>query len=58
MNRTVKNILIAIFVGLVVGMLIGGVFPLLGIKLPGSATTAGVGVAIGITFVLLNNRKE
>jgi hypothetical protein len=56
-NTTVKNILIAIVVGVVVGMLIGGVFPMLGIALPGSATTAGVGVAIGITFVLLNSRK-
>jgi hypothetical protein len=56
-NKTVKNILIAVLVGIVVGVLIGGVLPMLGIELPGSYTTAGVGAAIGITFVLLNNRK-
>ncbi len=57
MNRTVKNILIAVVVGIIVGMLIGGVLPMLGIVLPNSYTTAGVGVAIGVTFVILNNRK-
>jgi hypothetical protein len=57
MNAIVKNILIAMGVGIIVGILIGGVIPLLGIKLPASYTTAGVGLAIGFTFVLLNSRK-
>ncbi len=57
MNRTVKSILIAGVVGIIVGILIGGVFPLLGLTLPASYTTAGVGIAIGFTFVLLNSRK-
>jgi hypothetical protein len=56
-NITVKNIFIAVLVGIVVGVLIGGVFPMLGVELPGSYITAGVGAAIGITFVLLKNRK-
>jgi hypothetical protein len=57
MNTIVKNILIAVGVGVIVGILIGGVIPLLGITLPSSYTTAGVGLAIGFTFVLLNSRK-
>ena len=58
MNKTVRNILIAVGVGILTGILIGGVFPMLGMNLSPSYTTAGVGAAIGITFVLLNNRKE
>jgi hypothetical protein len=57
MNTIVKNILIAVGVGIIVGILIGGVIPLLGVTLPASYTTAGVGLAIGFTFVLLNSRK-
>lgn len=58
MSKTVRNILIAVGVGILTGILLGGVFPMLGMNLPNSYTTAGVGAAIGITFVLLNNRKE
>lgn len=53
MNRTVKNILIAVGVGIVVGIL-------LGVFAPNGNSTAGVGAAIGITFALLqwqNNKS-
>ena len=58
MNSTVRNILIAVAVGIVVGLLLGGVLPILGIALASGASTAGVGVAIGITYALLSRRKD
>jgi hypothetical protein len=53
----VKNILIAITVGIIAGLILGGLFPMLGIVLSGSANTILVGFAIAITYVSLNNRK-
>jgi hypothetical protein len=58
MNRTAKNILIAIAAGIVAGLILGGLLPMLGIVLPGSANTIGVGIAIAVTYLSLNNRKE
>ena len=51
MNTTVKNILIAVGVGIVVGVLLGAF-------MPGANATVGVGVAIGITFALLQNQNR
>ena len=58
MNKTVKNILIAVGVGILVGILLGGVLPMIGISLSSTVNSIGVGAAIGITFALLNNRKD
>ena len=57
MNRTVRNILIAVAAGIITGMILGGLLPLIGITMSPTSTTVGVGVAIGVTFALLN-RKE
>lgn len=57
MNQTVKNILIAIAAGLVAGLILGGLLPMLGIELPGSVNTIGVGITIAVTYISLNNRK-
>lgn len=57
MNRTLRNILIAVGVGVVTGMLLGGFLPILGIILSAGSATVGVGIAIGATFALLNSRK-
>ncbi len=54
----VKNILIAAAVGIVTGMILGGLLPMLGLQLPGSTNTVGVGVVMAVTFVLLNRRTE
>ena len=58
MNKTVKNILIAIVAGIITGMILGGLLPMLGLTLPGSVATVGVGVVIAVTYVSLNSRKE
>jgi hypothetical protein len=55
-KNLVKNILISVAVGIVVGMILGGLLPMLGLQLPGSTNTIGVGVAIAVTYALLNNR--
>ncbi|MBL8098159.1 MAG: hypothetical protein JNK81_03210 [Anaerolineales bacterium] len=57
MNTTVKNILIAIGVGILVGLILGGLLPALGIILPSSMNTIGVGIAIAVTYITLSNRK-
>ena len=58
MNRTVRNILIAAVVGVITGMILGGLFPLVGLTMSPTSTTVGVGVAIGVTFALLNSNKN
>ena len=58
MNRTVRNISIAVVVGIVTGMILGGFLPVLGIIISAGSATAGVGVVIGVTFALLNSRKD
>lgn len=57
MNKTVKNILIAIAAGIVAGLILGGLLPMLGVVLPGSVNTIGVGITIAVTYISLNNRK-
>jgi TctA family transporter len=51
MNTTVKNILIAVGVGIVVGVLLGAF-------MPGANATVSVGAAIGITFALLQSQSR
>jgi hypothetical protein len=58
MNKTLRNILIAVAAGIFVGIILGGLFPMLGLILPGSTASIGVGVTIGVTFALLNSRKS
>ena len=57
MSQTVKNILIAIAAGIVAGLILGGLLPMLGIVLSGSTNTIGVGITIAVTYISLNNRK-
>lgn len=58
MNKTLQNILIAAAVGMVAGIILGGLLPMLGLALSGSTASLGVGVTIGVTFALLNSRTS
>ena len=60
MNRTARNLLTALVVGIAINMILGGLIPLLDIKLPGINIIRGVGVAIAIAiaYMLLNNQKK
>lgn len=58
MNRTARNLLTALVVGIAINMILSGLIPLLDIKLPGINIIRGVGVAIAIAYMLLNNQKK
>ena len=53
-----RNVLVAAAIGVLVGLVIGVLNHLSPGTVSGSTATVGVGVAIGITFVLLNSRKS
>lgn len=57
-KSTVRSVLGAVAIGVLVGIVIGALNYFAPGTVSGSTATVGVGAAIGISFVLLNNRKS
>jgi hypothetical protein len=56
-KSTIRNVLVAVAIGALVGIVIGALNYLAPGAVSGSTATVGVGAAIGVSFAILNNRK-